>query len=157
MWILMRALVYATLFIGLLLVFLPARLLSLAGVTLNQAIGVPQVVAIILAGFGGALVLWGILTFVFVGKGTQAPFDPPRLLVRGPYRFVRNPIYVGAGFALGGAALYYRSFALLIYLGVLALIIHLVVLLYEEPTLRRSFPQEYEAYCAKIGRWWPKL
>ena len=98
-----------------------------------------------------------ILTFVFVGRGTPAPFDPPRQLVaRGPYAFVRNPMYLGAAAALLGAALYYRSPALAAYAIAFLIATHLFVRLYEEPTLRRTFGDEYESYCRRVGRWWPR-
>ncbi len=65
-------------------------------------------------------------------------------------------MYVGAGFALLGAALFYRSVALAAYAGVFLIVTHLFVVLYEEPTLRRTFGNDYEAYCRRVGRWWPK-
>jgi len=95
---------------------------------------------------------------VWVGRGTPAPFDPPRrLVIRGPYRFVRNPMYVGAGLALAGAALFYESLPLLAYGGVFLLACHLFVLSYEEPTLKRTFGPDYEAYCHHVNRWRPRL
>jgi protein-S-isoprenylcysteine O-methyltransferase Ste14 len=158
MWVLIRALTYATLFIGLVLVFLPVRVLSGSGITPVPVIGIWQVAGMILTGVGAAIALSCILAFVFLGKGTPAPFDPPRrLVVRGPYRFVRNPMYVGAGLALAGAALFYGSIPLLIYAVLFGLMMHAFVLLYEEPTLRGAFGADYEAYCGNVGRWWPKL
>ena len=107
---------------------------------------------------GAALVIWCVFTFAFVGRGTPAPFDPPRrLVVRGPYRLVRNPMYLAAGLALGGAALFYQSIALAVYAGLFMALTHLFVWLYEEPTLRRTFGDEYEAYCQRVGQWLPKL
>ena len=157
MFVLVRALTYATLFISLVLIFLPGRVLSSAGVTVPAAIGPWQVAGMLIGAAGAALALSCVLTFALVGKGTPAPFDPPRrLVVRGPYRWVRNPMYVGAGLALADAALFYRSLALLGYVGVFALATHLFVLAYEEPTLRRTFGKDYEAYCRKTGRWWPR-
>jgi protein-S-isoprenylcysteine O-methyltransferase Ste14 len=106
---------------------------------------------------GAAAALWCIFTFAFIGKGTPAPFDPPRrLVIQGPYRFVRNPMYIGAGLALAGAALFYQSWTLLLYTGLFFLATHLFVVVYEEPTLRRTFGAEYEAYCNRVGRWRPK-
>ena len=97
------------------------------------------------------------LFLIFAGKGTPAPFDPPRrLVVRGPYRFVRNPMYLGAGLALTGAALFYQSIPMAGYAGAFLLITHFFVILYEEPTLRRTFETDYAAYCRQTGRWWPK-
>jgi len=151
-----RALVYATLFISLLLVLLPAQVLRWAGVASPAATGPLRAVGMLLAVAGAALAVACVAAFAFVGRGTPAPFDPPRrLVVAGPYRVIRNPMYVGAGLALLGAALYFRSLALLAYLAALGLAAHLFVVLYEEPTLRRLFGTEYDAYCARTGRWWP--
>ena len=157
MFVLARAVTYATLFIGLLLVFLPGRILSATGVIQPSAIGAPQVVGMLLGAAGAALALTCILTFVFVGRGTPAPFDPPRRLVAsGPYRLLRNPMYLGAGLALTGASLFYRSLPLLAYAVVFLVITHLFVVFYEEPALRRTFKGDYEAYCQRVGRWLPK-
>lgn len=153
---LMRAITYAVLFIALVLLFLPARVLDWLGVARTPAIGSPQVAGAITVVVGGALALWCVLTFAFVGRGTPAPFDPPRRLVAsGPYQFVRNPMYVGAGLALAGIALFYESLLLLGLTLLFLLVAHLFVLLYEEPTLRRLFGAEYEAYCRRVRRWWP--
>jgi protein-S-isoprenylcysteine O-methyltransferase Ste14 len=156
MFIAFRAITYAALFIGFLLIYLPARVLSWAGVVRPTAIGGPQIVGMIIGTAGALLALWCVSTFIWIGKGTPAPFDPPRrLVVRGPYQFVRNPMYIGAGTALAGAALFYKSGALLAFTAGFLLITHLFVMLYEEPTLRRTFGPEYESYCQHVQRWWP--
>jgi protein-S-isoprenylcysteine O-methyltransferase Ste14 len=153
---LFRAITYSTLFIGLLLVFLPARLLEWSGIRSPQTFGAAQVLGLLVSVAGAGLAISCILTFAVKGKGTPAPFDPPRRLVLvGPYRYVRNPMYLGAGLALLGAAIYFGSLALLGYLVGFLLIAHLFVLGYEEPTLRRLFGSEYEAYRASTPRWLP--
>ncbi len=158
MFVLMRAVTYAALFIGFLLVFLPGRVLEWSGVRRPAALGLTQVVGLAIVILGAALALWCILTFVFVGRGTPAPFDPPRrLVVRGPYRYVRNPMYIGAGLALAGAALFYGSWPLVGYTALFLLLTHLFVRLYEEPTLRRLFGAEYEVYSRRVKRWRPTL
>jgi len=155
-FVLIRAITYASLFIGFLLVFVPARLLSWTGVTRPAVSGVEQVTGMALVATGAALDLWCILTFALRGKGTPAPFDPPRrLVVRGPYRFMRNPMYLGAAIALAGAALFYESAVLAAYAAAFLLMTHAFVRLYEEPTLRATFGAEYEAYCRQVRRWWP--
>ena len=157
-FVLLRALTYAALFIGLLLVYLPARVLSTAGSVRPAENGVQQFLGLPIATAGGLLALWCILTFVAIGRGTPAPFDPPRrLVIRGPYRFVRNPMYIGAGLALGGAALYSASFSLLAYVAVFLIATHLLVVSYEEPALRQSFGEEYEAYRRRVHRWLPRV
>lgn len=116
-----------------------------------------QVAGMIVGIAGTALALWCVLIFAWVGKGTPLPFDPPRrLVVRGPYRVVRNPMAIGVGLALTGAALYYQSAALFVLTALFFLVIHLFVVLYEEPTLRRQFGSEYDAYTRRVGRWWPR-
>ena len=107
---------------------------------------------------GAALALWCILAFAFIGKGTPAPFDPPRrLVVAGPYRYLRNPMYLGAATGLAGASLFYRSLPLLGYTGAFLIVTHLFVVLYEEPTLRRLFGPEYQSYSSSVRRWLPRL
>jgi protein-S-isoprenylcysteine O-methyltransferase Ste14 len=111
----------------------------------------------ILVAIGTLLALWCVFTLVSIGKGTAAPFDPPRrLVVRGPYRVVRNPTYIGAILAMIGLALFYASLSILIYAAVILVATHLLVTLYEEPTLRCSFGADYESYCRRVNRWWPR-
>lgn len=156
MAILIRAITYSTLFIGLVLVFLPAQVLSAVGVAPPARFGALQLAGMIVGAAGAAIAIWCILTFVFVGRGTPAPFDPPRRLVmRGPYRYVRNPMYLGAGLALAGAALFYWTGVLWAYAGGFLLLMHLLVMFYEEPALRRTFGEDYEMYCRQVRRWWP--
>jgi protein-S-isoprenylcysteine O-methyltransferase Ste14 len=158
MFVLVRAITYAVLFIGVVLVFVPARVLSRAGISGFPAIGAPQIIGILIGGLGAAFALWCVLAFALVGKGTPAPFDPPRrLVVRGPYRYVRNPMYMGAGLALTGAALAYQSLQLFGYAGLFFLLTHLFVVWYEEPKLRHSFGEEYKTYCQRVARWWPRI
>ena len=157
MFVIVRAVTYAVLFIGLVLVYVPARLLAWSGIVRPEAIEVQQVAGMVIGSAGAAVALWCIFTFASIGRGTPAPFDPPRrLVIQGPYRFVRNPMYIGAGLALAGAALFYESWPLLGYTALFFLVTHLFVLLYEEPALQRTFGQEYEAYRRRVRRWWPK-
>ena len=137
--------------------FLPARVLSWSGVERPATIGVAQIAGMIVGAAGAALALWCIATFVVAGRGTPAPFDPPRrLVVVGPYRWVRNPMYLGAALALAGAALFYESWALLGYTAAFMLVMYLFVVVYEEPALRATFGAPYVQYCEGVNRWWPR-
>ena len=156
MFVIVRAIMYSTLFIGFLLIYLPSRVLAWAGIVRPPTFAAPQILGMFVGGIGAALALWCIFTFATIGKGTPAPFDPPRKLVtRGPYRFLRNPMYLGAALALAGAALFYRSAPLLLYAAAFVLACHLFVLSYEEPALHRAFGPDYESYCQRVRRWWP--
>ena len=152
-----RSLVYASVFVGLVLVFLPARVLEWSGVARPPALGIAQIVGAVLTLVGGLLALLCVITFAVVGRGTPAPFDPPRrLVIAGPYRFVRNPMYIGAGLTLIGVSVFYESLALLGFVLLFLLVVCAFILLYEEPTLRRMFGAEYDDYCARVNRWLPR-
>ena len=105
---------------------------------------------------GAALVLWSVFGFAFVGGGSPAPFDAPsRLVIWGPYRWVRNPMYVGVLTILIGESLAFST-ALLAYAAMVVLAFYLFVLLYEEPTLARRFGTEYENYKRRVPGWMPR-
>jgi protein-S-isoprenylcysteine O-methyltransferase Ste14 len=113
---------------------------------------------------GGALIVLAaplffriLAGFVREGRGTPAPIAPTqRLVVGGPFRWVRNPGYVAVVSLVVGQALLFGSGAVLAYAGFLALAFHVFVVLYEEPTLRRQFGAEYDAYCREVPRWVPR-
>jgi protein-S-isoprenylcysteine O-methyltransferase Ste14 len=154
MFIFARALTYATLFVGFVLVALPAQVLTASGFEPPKAMGPWQMAGLLAGAAGAAITLACVVTFVFVGRGTPAPFDPPRrLVVTGPYRFARNPMYLGAAAAMSGAALYFQSMALLGYITAFLLVTHLFVVIYEEPTLRSTFGNDYDVYCRSVARW----
>lgn len=156
-FVLVRAVTWSVLFIGFFLVFLPGQIVSQFGLLRPAGWGLPEILGAAIALAGAALALWCILTFSLLGRGTPAPFDPPRrLVVRGPYRFVRNPMYLGAFLALLGAAMLYHSIWLAGYAVAFVLVTHLFVLGYEEPTLTRTFGQSYTDYRVAVHRWIPR-
>lgn len=153
---LFRALTYATVFVGLLLVFVPQQILAAGGITRPERIGPPQAVGLAVLAFGALLCLWCVVTFALVGQGTPAPFDPPRkLVVAGPYRWVRNPMYIGAGLVLVGTALFYESVAVALFAAAFWTVAHLFVVFYEERALARTFGAQYSDYYHAVKRWMP--
>jgi protein-S-isoprenylcysteine O-methyltransferase Ste14 len=99
--------------------------------------------------------LWG---YIVAGTGTPVPYDmPEELIIRGSYRFVRNPEYVGGLLLLVGQAILFKSFGFLIYGAVLFLLFHLLVVLVEERMLKEKFGELYEQYCKSVPRWIPRL
>jgi protein-S-isoprenylcysteine O-methyltransferase Ste14 len=125
---------------------------SFPGFTIVRAIGA----LLIVAGMIGLLDAFA--RFALQGIGTPAPIYPTRrLVVTGSYRYVRNPMYIALVSLVLGQALFLGDIHVLIYGLCFWLLTHLFVLLYEEPTLRRSFPEDYAAFTANVPRWIPRL
>jgi protein-S-isoprenylcysteine O-methyltransferase Ste14 len=117
----------------------------------------PRTTGVAIAALGWGVLLWCARDFARRGRGTPAPYDPPRALVTsGLYRYVRNPMYVGVLTAILGQAWWYRSTGVLAYAAVIALMFHLRVVLYEEPRLARDFGADFDAYRARVPRWLPR-
>jgi len=115
-------------------------------------------VGIVPLAFGLALFASCVIIFAALGRGTLAPWDAPRRFVAvGPYRRVRNPTYLGVGSVVLGEAILFGSLALGLYVAVLALVWHVFVVLWEEPSLERTFGDEYRTYRANVPRWLPRL
>jgi protein-S-isoprenylcysteine O-methyltransferase Ste14 len=107
---------------------------------------------------GWVAMLWCFWNFLVNGKGTPAPIDPPKELVAvGPYRYVRNPMYVAGLVALLGWILWSPSLPLIVSPFLFVIAAHLFVTFYEEPTLNRKFGTAYEEYCRRVPRWIPKI
>ena len=107
---------------------------------------------------GAFVYFWCLWNFAVTGRGTPAPIDPPKkLIVRGPHRYVRNPMYLGVLSVATGWAVLFRSSGILLYAASVALLFHLVVLVIEEPSLRHLFGAEYEEYCRSVRRWIPRV
>jgi protein-S-isoprenylcysteine O-methyltransferase Ste14 len=113
---------------------------------------------VVLLAVGLVLVVWTIWLFSSVGEGTLAPWDPTRkLVVRGPYRHVRNPMISGVAFVLAGEATLLGSKALALWFAAVVLVNAIYIPLVEEPGLRRRFGAEYDAYAASVPRWLPRV
>ena len=113
---------------------------------------------VLLMAAGIAVVLEAFGRFALQGIGTPAPVFPTRrLVVKGSYRYVRNPMYVAVTSLILGQALLLGNLHLLAYAVFPLLMAHLWVVTYEEPTLRRTFGAEYQTYCAHVPRWIPRL
>lgn len=111
---------------------------------------------LVLAGLGALVLIVCIVDFARRGRGTLSPVDPPReLVVRGLYRYVRNPMYVGAVILLAGEVLISGARGVLVYAVIWFACANLFVMTYEEPILRRQFGVSYRRYTEKVGRWIP--
>ena len=103
---------------------------------------------------GVSVYAWCVWDFAAFGRGTPLPADAPKkLVVRGLYRYTRNPMYVGVLTVLLGWSLLYRSPVVLVYAACVAVCFQLFIVLYEEPHLRGEFASEYDEYRARVPRW----
>jgi protein-S-isoprenylcysteine O-methyltransferase Ste14 len=128
----------------------------------SDAGGIVQVAAVVV---GAGLICTGLALFVAtvrlfaaVGRGTLAPWDPPRrLVIRGPYRRLRHPMISGVTLVLAGETLALSSGAIAVWLAVFVAVNALYLPLVEEPALRRRFGPDYDRYMANVPRWIPRL
>ena len=155
--LLLRSIFFTLLMPGTVTILIPYWLASFRGQLTLQAnqvlryVGLPPIV------IGAVTLLWCIWRFYSDGRGSLAPVDPPkRLVVRGPYRYVRNPMYAGVLLILLGEAIYFLSWPILAEAGMFLAVTHLFVRYYEEPVLRRKFGESYERYLQTVGRWIPR-
>jgi protein-S-isoprenylcysteine O-methyltransferase Ste14 len=147
------------------LVYIPAFILFFGWIALrvrvyDQDIGLlPEwtlLPGIVLMIIGGLLCLVCVGIFIVKGKGTPAVFDPPTEFVAiGPYKYVRNPMYIGGFILLVGFGLYHHSLSILIFFIVLLFLFHLFVVFVEEPQLEKRFGKSYIEYKNSVKRWIP--
>lgn len=138
-------------------IYLPALIAGRYPSILHVEIGAWRWLAILPAALGLAIYLWCAADFIRA-QGTPMPIDPPKEMVaRALYRYVRNPMYVAVLLVILGAAIFFGSGLLVIYGLAIFTAVHLFVILYEEPHLRRTFGAAYERYCQDVPRWLPRL
>jgi protein-S-isoprenylcysteine O-methyltransferase Ste14 len=155
---LLKTLIHAILALGTLTILVP-RLLLFSPIGVHRVdLGIFRFLGVAPILIGALIYLWCAWDFTFAGKGTPAPIDPPReLVVRGLYRYVRNPMYVGLGAVLIGEALLFQSPALAAYAGIALLSFGLFVVFHEEPALTRKFGDSYRRYREAVPRWIPAI
>lgn len=119
---------------------------------------VADVVGGSLVTIGTAVVIAAFVQFVREGRGTPAPIAPTeQLVVGGLYRYVRHPMYLAVAAVIGGQALIFDSVAVLWWLLVFMAAVFTFVTAYEQPILRQTYGASYQAYCAAVPGWWPRL
>jgi len=139
-------------------ILVPYFILKASSVSFTPTIGLGQISACLIVACGIFMVLWVSTAFVRKGQGTPIPIDPPtRLIIQGLYRYVRNPMYVGAILIVLGEVIYFHFGWLLLYAVGLWTILHTALIIFEEPQLRHRFGVEYEQYLRTVPRWIPKF
>jgi protein-S-isoprenylcysteine O-methyltransferase Ste14 len=122
-----------------------------------SATGGALAVALVLLGLGASIYAWCVWDFASYGRGTPAPIDAPkRLVIRGLYRFTRNPMYLGVLTVILGWAVFFEAASVACYAVIVSACFHTFIRLYEEPHLTREFGGQYSAYTAQVGRWLPR-
>ena len=117
-----------------------------------------RVVGVWLIAAGLPVLLDSFTRFALNGLGTPAPILPTRhLVVTSLYQYVRNPMYIAVVSLILGQGLFFGSVLVLEYGVAVWVAFYLFVLIYEEPTLRKSYGPEYEVFCANVPRWIPHL
>ena len=152
----LKTLIFSILVPGTVAGIIPWLLLQGSG---NLVLRIPSIWMIglfpLLLGVG--LYLWCAGAFTFIGKGTPAPIDAPKVLVvQGMYRWVRNPMYIAVLSVVIGEAILFRSILLVEYALVLWGMFHMFVVFVEEPLLRSQFGASYETYFRTVPRWLPR-
>ncbi|HJU66534.1 MAG TPA: isoprenylcysteine carboxylmethyltransferase family protein [Gemmatimonadaceae bacterium] len=156
MMIWLRTLLFAVTVVATVLVLIPLWIVQ-AGGPAQIASGAGRYVGPLLISAGTILMLWCWGAFAVRGRGTPMPIDPPRrLVIVGPYRYVRNPMYIAGITVILGLAAVFGAKPLIAYAAGYWLAAHLFVVLYEERTLSKRFGAEYAAYRAAVGRWIPR-
>lgn len=117
-----------------------------------------RLVGVLLIAAGLTVLLDSFARFALQGLGTPAPIFPTRhLVVSGLFRYVRNPMYIAVVSLILGQGLFFGSILVLEYGVAVFVAFYLFVLIYEEPTLLKSYGREYEEFCANVPRWIPHL
>jgi protein-S-isoprenylcysteine O-methyltransferase Ste14 len=147
---------------GTVLVAVPAAILHFSAPSLRDVMAEPGSMRFVLAFAvsvpGLILAGWTMSLFIRFGDGTAAPWDPPqKLVVRGPYQHVRNPMISGVLFLLISESLLFDVTGLLIWTTVFFVGNSVYFPLVEERGLRTRFGDDYEVYFANVGRWIPRL
>jgi protein-S-isoprenylcysteine O-methyltransferase Ste14 len=154
----LKTLIFTLVVPGTVTILIPYWLLSSRSASPPMQIGPLRYLGVLPILLGTSIYLWCAWDFTFAGRGTPAPIDPPKtLVVRGLYRYARNPMYIGVVLLLFGEALLFASRVLFGYVAMVFLSFHLFVVLYEEPTLRRKFGEPYQRYCESVPRWFPRM
>jgi protein-S-isoprenylcysteine O-methyltransferase Ste14 len=109
-----------------------------------------------IASLGAILSFLCVVMFIIHGRGTPAPFDAPRRFVAaGPYRYVRNPMYLGGFLVLLGTGLFLESVPIALLSAGFLLLFHVFVIFIEEPRLEERFGRTYHMYRMHVHRWVP--
>jgi protein-S-isoprenylcysteine O-methyltransferase Ste14 len=154
--ILLKTIIFTFVVPGTVTILIPYWLLSSRSVQPSSTLGAFRYFGVLPILIGASIYFWCAWDFTFTGRGTPAPIDPPKeLVVRGLYRYVRNPMYVGVLSVLLGEALFFASRTLLQYSVIVFGFFYLFVVIFEEPVLQSKFGESYQKYRQNVPRFLP--
>ena len=154
MALLLKNLLFTVLVPGTVAVYIPFEIAAGS----PPASGLALCLALPVLVLGVSIYAWCVWDFATFGRGTPAPIDAPKeLVVRGLYRYTRNPMYVAVLTVILGWAILFRTTGLVLYALAVGTCFHLFIVLYEEPHLAREFGSRYAAYRSRVRRWLPRL
>ena len=151
--LLLKNLLFTLIVPGTVAVYLPLQIVRNRHLVVSPTFGLGCLLLLL----GVSVYAWCVWDFATYGRGTPAPIDAPKkLVVRGLYRYARNPMYVGVLTVIVGWSLLFHAVELVFYTLVVSTCFQSFIVFYEEPHLRSEFGSEYEQYCARVGRWLPR-
>jgi len=154
MLLLFKNLLFTLVIPGTVAVYLPLQIVRDRPFVTGPAFGAGCLLVLI----GASIYAWCVWDFATFGRGTPAPIDAPKkLVVRGLYRYTRNPMYVGVLSVILGWSVLSGAFELVLYALVVGTGFQVFIVFYEEPHLERDFGSEYGDYRRRVGRWLPRL
>lgn len=155
--LIIRGILFSLLLPGVMTGWVPLVMFERHPVWHDGAIAAHEWLAVALATAGIGAYMSCVWQFLRKGRGTVAPWDGPRKLVqRGLYRWVRNPMYISLGVVVASEAMYFESWRIALYLLCISCIAQLAVVLLEEPELSFRFGAMYEDYKRIVPRWFPR-
>ncbi len=151
-----KSLIFAVLVGGTTMGIIPICFHTYFGSPTNNTIGLLRCFGFFPLPLGIIMISWCVRDFLLRGKGTPAPFDPPKqLVVTGLFQFMRNPIITGAIMVLVGESILMESIAIGVWVLIFFVVNHLWLLFWEEPGLIQRFGEDYKIYMKDVPRWFP--
>ena len=154
---LLKTILFAIGIVFFVIAYIPYKIITAQNHAVIAEIGIFRFAGYIFIGSGIIGYLICFWNFIVDAKGSPILGDTQHLIVKGLYRYVRNPIYISACLIFSGEALLFQSLAMLYYLFGWMITFHLFVIFVEEPFLRNQFGDTYERYCNAVHRWVPRL
>ncbi len=156
MWLLIKNIIFTILVPGTVVIYIPYRIVKEQSGLFYIHWDMLHISSVFIIFLGTVIYFYCLWDFALTGRGTPAPIDAPkRLIIKGLYSYVRNPMYIGVFLALLGCSILYDSLTILQYTLLMGAIFHGAVIIMEEPALYHKYGESYKIYCKTVKRWIP--